>query len=470
MMRSLFSGVSGLQNHQTRMDVVGNNISNVNTTGFKRNRVNFQDMIYQQLNGAAKPTEDLGGVNPKEVGLGMSVASIDTIHIQGSLQTTGLNTDLAIQGTGFFVLKDGQKSLFTRAGAFSLDQDGTMVNPANGMTVQGWQARSLNGVQVLDVSRDTENLVIPVGSKDAAKATTLVNLACNLDKRTPEVPYEPSDAQRIAGTWGTEMKIFDSFGMEHILRVEFTKVPGVNNNWEVMVNVDPEDPEGTQTVVGVDGRSPEPEPDVTNNVFTMSFSNSGTLLNIYNPNRAVPPEQGDELIVNIGFDVRGASVGDVGEQLRQQFGLNLGTVGGLINSVTQFAESSSTKAIIQDGYTMGYLENFKIDQSGVITGIYSNGTTRTLAQVALASFANQGGLEKAGDNTFRQSNNSGLANIGPSGTAGKGKIIAGTLEMSNVDLSEQFVDMIVTQRGFQANSRTIQTADQLLQEILTLKR
>jgi flagellar hook protein FlgE len=328
-------------------------------------------------------------------------------------------------------------------------------------------ARTIDGIQTLDVSRDTENLVIPVGSKDAARATSMVNFACNLDKRTPEIFETSSQSDRIAGTWGTEMKIFDSFGLEHILRVEFTKVPYMNNSWEVSVNVDPEDPEGTQATVGVDGMSPEPD---VGNVFTLHFSNNGTLFNIENPDRAIPPEQGDELIVNVGFDVRGASVGEVGEVLRQQFGLNLGTVGGLINSVTQFAESSTTKAIIQDGYTMGYLENFKIDQSGVITGIYSNGTTRTLAQVALASFANQGGLEKAGDNTFRQSNNSGLANIGPSGTAGKGKLIAGTLEMSNVDLSEQFVDMIVTQRGFQANSRTIQTADQLLQEILTLKR
>jgi len=124
MMRSLFSGVSGLQNHQTRMDVIGNNIANINTTGFKRNRVNFQDIIYQQLQGAARPTEDLGGVNPKEVGLGMSIASIDTIHIQGSLQTTGVQTDLAIVGNGFFILDDAGTQLFTRAGAFSVDSDG----------------------------------------------------------------------------------------------------------------------------------------------------------------------------------------------------------------------------------------------------------------------------------------------------------------------------------------------------------
>jgi flagellar hook protein FlgE len=138
--------------------------------------------------------------------------------------------------------------------------------------------------------------------------------------------------------------------------------------------------------------------------------------------------------------------------------------------MTQYAEASSTKMVSQDGRTMGYLDNFKIDASGIITGVFTNGSSRTLGQVAIATFTNQGGLEKAGDSTFRVSNNSGDANIGPSGIAGKGTIVAGALEMSNVDMAEQFVDMIVTQRGFQANSRTIQTADQLLQELLTLKR
>jgi flagellar hook protein FlgE len=466
MMRSLFSGVSGLQNHQTRMDVVGNNISNVNTTGFKRNRVNFQDMIYQQLSGAARPTEDLGGVNPKEVGLGMSIASIDTIHTQGSLQTTGVGTDLAIKDTGFFVLREGGKSFYTRAGAFSLDQDGIMVNPANGMRVQGWMAREVEGIRLLDVSREVEDLVIPVGGKDAARATTVVNFACNLDKRTPEILEGAGQAEILQGTWGTEMKIFDTFGQEHILRVEFTKVPEVNNSWTATVTVDPENPEPTNTSIGLGEAAPA---EGEGNTFTVNFSNLGTLLGLTDAaGNASPPE--GAVIMRTAFDVQDATPGADGALIRQEFELNLGTVGGLVNTITQYAESSSTKAIIQDGHTMGYLENFKIDQSGVITGIYSNGTTRTLGQVALASFPNQGGLEKAGDNTFVVSNNSGYANIGPSGTAGKGKIIAGTLEMSNVDLSEQFVDMIVTQRGFQANSRTIQTADQLLQEVLTLKR
>ena len=152
------------------------------------------------------------------------------------------------------------------------------------------------------------------------------------------------------------------------------------------------------------------------------------------------------------------------------FSLNLGQVGGFTKSITKYAEASSTKMVEQDGRTMGYLDDFKIDMSGVITGVYSNGTSRTIGQVAMATFPNQGGLEKTGDNMFRMSNNSGNANIGPSGIAGKGGIVSGALEMSNVDMADQFVDMIVTQRGFQANSRTIQTADQLLQELLSLKR
>ena len=160
MMRSLYSGVSGMQNHQTRLDVIGNNVSNVNTTGFKRGRVNFQDMISQQLTGAAKPTEEVGGVNPKEVGLGMTVASIDTIFTQGNLQSTGVSTDIAIQGNGFFVLKNGQETFYTRAGTFGVDSEGTLVNPANGLRVQGWMAQEVNGEMVINTAGSTEDLII----------------------------------------------------------------------------------------------------------------------------------------------------------------------------------------------------------------------------------------------------------------------------------------------------------------------
>ena len=467
MMRSLFAGVAGLQNHQVRMDVVGNNIANVNTTGFKKGRVNFQDLLYQQMSGAARPTDEIGGVNPKEIGLGMMIASIDTIHTQGSLQTTGVGTDLAVQGQGFFVLKNGEKSFFTRAGAFGLDNAGTLVNPANGLRVQGWMARDVEGTQRLDTARDVEDLIIPIGSKDPAKATTVVAIACNLDKRTPEIAEGAGPGAVLEGTWGTDFKVYDSFGAQHTLRVDFTRVPGDANRWQAQVTVDPESaaPTNTAVAIGPEGAAAGGGA----NTFTVDFSNLGTLAGAVDAQGNASATEGD-VAVRVGFDVAGANPGEGGAPARQEFSINLGRIGSVVNTVTQFAEKSSTKAFAQDGYAMGYLENFKIDQSGIITGVYSNGTNRLIGQVAMASFTNPGGLEKAGENNFVVSNNSGLANISPSGIAGKGKLIAGALEMSNVDLAEQFTDMIVTQRGFQANSKTIQTSDQMLQELLTLKR
>ena len=463
MMRSLYSGVSGLQNHQIRMDVLGNNISNVNTTGFKKGRVTFQDLLSQTMSGAARPTDEVGGVNPKQVGLGMLVATIDTIHTQGSLQTTGVMTDVAIQGEGFFILQDGEKSFYSRAGAFSLDEDGTLVNPANGMRVQGWIAETVGEETFINTAADLEDLIIPVGGKDPARATTIVSFASNLDKRTPIIPPGVAPDAPIVreGTWRTTLDVFDSFGRAHQLEVQFTRDPLIANRWRAVVEVDPDAEVATNTDVA-GGLAAEP------NVFFVDFDNNGVLQSVLDADLNVLGDTGD-LLVPVAFDVPEADA-VAGAAYRQTLNLNLGTVGSAQTSLTQYGSASSAKMIEQDGYTMGYLESFKIDQSGVITGIYSNGANRELGQIAMASFTNPGGLEKAGENTYVVSNNSGEPNIGESGIAGKGKIMAGALEMSNVDLAEQFTDMIVTQRGFQANSRTITTSDQMLQELLTLKR
>ena len=463
MMRSLYSGVSGMQNHQTRLDVIGNNVANVNTTGFKRGRVNFQDMISQQLSGAARPTTEVGGVNPKEVGLGVMTASIDTIFTQGNLQSTGVSTDVAIQGNGFFILKNGEESFYTRAGAFGLDSEGTLVNPANGMRVQGWMAEELNGEMVLNTAGSTEDIIIPVGTKDPAKATQNVNFACNLNKNTPEILEGASPADIAKGTWSTEQKIYDSFGNQHMLSVSFTRVVGNPNQWEVTVNVNPDGETPTETRVGL-GTT-----DGTENTFLVNFDNNGTLLSVMDSAGNMTNPEG-EVILQTSFNVPDANPDENGNPYRQTLNINLGTIGSQKNTITQSASQSSTKAFYQDGYTMGYLDNFKIDSTGTITGVYSNGTNRIIGQLALASFTNQGGLEKAGENTYVESNNSGLANIGVSGIAGKGSLLAGSLEMSNVDLTEQFTDMIVTQRGFQASSKTIQTADTLLDTVMNLKR
>ena len=463
MMRSLYAGVSGMQNHQTRLDVIGNNVANVNTTGFKRGRVNFQDMISQQMSGAASPTTEVGGVNPKEVGLGVTVAAIDTVFTQGNLQTTGVSTDVAIQGNGFFILKNGEESFYTRAGAFSLDSEGTLVNPANGLRVQGWMAEEINGQMVLQTAGSTEDLIIPVGSKDPAKATENVNFACNLNKNTPEILEGASPEDIAKGTWSTEQKIYDSFGNEHMLNVSFTRVVGNPNQWQATVTVDPDMADESQTRVGLNTT------DGQGNTFLVNFDNNGSLLSVTDSAGNLTNPEG-QIVLQTSFNVIGANPDENGNPTRQTLNINLGTIGSQKNTITQSASSSSTKAYYQDGYTMGYLDNFKIDSSGIITGVYSNGTNRTIGQIALATFANQGGLEKAGDNTYVESNNSGMANIGTSGIAGKGSMLAGALEMSNVDLTEQFTDMIVTQRGFQASSKTITTADTLLETVMNLKR
>lgn len=462
-MRSLYSGVSGLQNHQTRMDVIGNNISNVNTTGFKRGRVNFQDMISQQVGGASKPTEELGGVNPKDVGLGMTIATIEQVFTQGNLQTTGVSTDVAIQGNGFFVLKNGEESFYTRNGSFGIDRDGTLVNPANGMKVQGWMANEVNGEMIVTTAATPSDLTIPVGSKDPAKATENVKFACNLNKNTPEILEGASASDVIKGTWSTEQDIYDSFGNKHILNVSFRRVVGNPNQWEATVNIDPTNSDFTQTRIGL-GTT-----DGVQNTFLVNFDNYGQLQSVTDSAGNVTQPSG-EIVLQTSYTVPEANADENGNPYRQTLNINLGTIGSMKNTITQSASSSTTKAYSQDGYTLGYLDNFKIDSTGTITGVYSNGTNRVIGQLAMASFTNDRGLEKAGDSTYVASNNSGQASIGESGLQGKGTLLAGALEMSNVDLSEQMTDMIVTQRGFQSNAKTIQTADTLLETVLSLKR
>lgn len=441
MMRSLFAGVSGLQNHQTRMDVVGNNISNVNTYGFKKGRVTFKDMISQSLSGAAKPQEDRGGINPQQVGLGMQVATIDTIHTQGALQVTGVNTDLAIQGEGFFIEKKGNSSYYTRNGAFSIDKNGYLVNPSNGYKVQGWNAvlNPETGMMELNTAAGVEDLIIPVGSKDPARATQNTKFFCNLQKNSD--------------THQADLTIYDSTGIPRQLRATFNRTDV--NRWDMVIEI----PEATEGSVSVSAG--DPVENGGNNTFQLVFNDAGSLISVSDGTNT---QTEGVLMPNVSFTYTGTD-----GEVNQTINLTMGEV-GLFNGITQFESPSTTKAIEQDGYTMGMLEGFSFDDSGQITGVFTNGNRKTLGQVALAKFANAGGLEKAGDTLFVESNNSGAANIGVAAAEGKGSIKAGTLEMSNVDLSEQFTDMIVTQRGFQANARTITTADQLLQEVIALKR
>ena len=457
MMRSLFSGVSGLKNHQTRMDVVGNNISNVNTYGFKASRVTFQDMLSQTVAGAAKPEENKGGVNPKQVGLGMTIASIDKLFTQGSLQTTGKQTDIAISGDGFFVVADGDKNFYTRAGTFGIDKNGTLVNPGNGLKVQGWMAtRNDAGKMVVNPSGSTEDIVIPVYSKIEARETNNVRYKCNLDSRKNIVPPNATGRMRASAGVTTNIDVYDKKGDTHRMTMVLWKTG--DNQWTASAAISDTSTPITLDVPAGGGQNNQANPTGRMN---LRFSPDGRLISIADAGTPDELNQGT-LTVNANYRV-------AGDPTVRTIKLDLGKA-GLINGITQFSSVSTTKAVEQDGYGMGYMESFNIDNSGTITGIYSNGTKQTVGQVAMAVFTNPQGLTANGENLFEVSNNSGLANTGPASQAGRGKIVAGSLEMSNVDLSEQFTDMIVTQRGFQANSRTITTSDQMLQELLNLKR
>lgn len=416
MLNALFAGMTGIQSHQTRMNVIGNNIANVNTVGFKYGRANFRELLAQNL-GNALNEEGQGGVNPMQFGLGTGVASIDNIFAQGTLESTGLATDLAVQGDGFFVLSDGETEYFTRAGAFTYDGDGHMVNPTNGYYLQGRLA-NVEG-QVVSTA-PIEDIVIPWGQKSAPVATTSVDFQSNLD----------SDAA-IEDTHATSIVGYDSLGDAHTLQVTFTKSAQGVWNWEAALSAD--------------------EVISSGNTGTLTFKADGTLDNdggasttpfVFDPANGADP-------VSITFD--------------------FGTLGGL-DGVTQLRSQTTTVARSQNGHNMGKLETISIDTTGLIVGIYSNGTTENLARIVLAHFDNPGGLSKAGDNMYAESSNSGQPIKGTATEAVQGTINAGFIEMSNVDLAKEFSSMIIAQRGLQANTRTVTTANDILGELVNLKR
>lgn len=357
-------------------------------------------------------------------------------------------------------MSEGENSFYTRNGAFDVDKNGILVNPANGMRVMGWQTQNIEGTDVLSTADDLTELYIPIGQKDPARQTGLVELSCNLNKNTLAIE-NPDDLREVMDrSWVVNKTIFDSAGNEHDLRVTYTRVPDQENQWLGTVEIDPMlGQEAVGVTVGGEGAT---------NTFTVQFDNYGVLQSVTDGNGVVDEE--GELNLDIAYTVVQSGPDEDGNLQRLDFTLKLGEIGNTRDSMTQYADTSTTKAFRQDGYGLGYMDSFRIDDAGQITGVFSNGNRRILGQIALATFTNPEGLEKAGDNTYVVSNNSGDALIGPAGIAGKGKFLAGSLEMSNVDLAESFTDMIVTQRGFQANSRSITTSDQMLQELLTLKR
>jgi flagellar hook protein FlgE len=417
MMRSLFAGVSGLRNHQTRMDVIGNNVANVNTLAFKSGRVTFQESFAQTLSGAVAPGNGTGGINAKQVGLGSQVGSIDTLFTQGNIENTGISTDLAIRGDSFFVVSDGARQFYTRAGNFQLDADGRLVNPTTGFVLQGRMAGS-DGVLV-DSVRDIQ---LPFGQKTPAAASRGAVLGGNLDSGAATGTVEE-----------TSIIVYDSLGAKHDLKVQFTKT-ATPNQWNWSVDTSTLTPAEAATVTGGTG--------------VLNFNNDGTL------------NGSTSTFAPIAFQPAGGAAA---------MAINL-TGGTGLNAISQFAGRTTAILASQDGYAAGTLADFQIDTSGTISGSFTNGVTVTLGQIALADFNNPGGLERAGDNMWGQSPNSGEALVGFAREGSTSLISSGALEASNVDLAQEFTNMIVAQRGFQANGRVITTADEMLQDVVQLKR
>ena len=405
----MFAAISGLKNHQTFMDVVGNNIANVNTTGFKQSRVTFQDILSQTLRGASGPQAGRGGVNGEQIGLGVLVSGIDTIQSQGTLQSTGKSTDMAIQGDGYFVMSDGKQNMFTRDGAFDLALDGTLASASSGLHVLGWQANPLTGL--VNTSVPPTNITVPIGAGMTGKASTTLAINGNLDSNNLG---GAANAVTLSST------VYDGQGNAVPVTYTFTKTAA--NTWTVVPTT--------------------PLPNSVAGSSTITFSGTGQV--------ATGGTSSLTLTLANGATVPGPITVD-------------------LSKITQLASTPSDLNSNTDGASAGSLTSFTVGQAGDITGVYSNGFKQPLGQIAMASFANPSGLVKSGGNLFAASANSGTANIGIPNSAGRGSIATGFLEGSNVDLAQQFTNMIMAERGFQANSKVITTSDEILMDLVNLK-
>lgn len=459
LVRSLTSGVSGLRSLQTAIDVISNNISNVNTTGFKSARTIFQDTINQTLRFASAPGTNTGGVNPSQVGLGVIAAGIDLQITQGTFQTSGKNTDVAIDGDGFFVVNSGNDRKYTRDGGFRLNANNILVN-SQGDFVQGFQANSTGTITNTTVPG---TLSVPVGQLTIARATSSVAYAGNIDASTAfpaafVYPPIPAGVTNVP----TTVRVFDSLGVGHDLRITFIR-EALDGGGNSRVHFHIEKADATDTSFSFDVAGSTGVDDGTGTTLgtitspgvasgEIEFNSSGTAVNVHTSAGAVPA---NTYTVRLDYTNGAASNQDVV--------INLG-------SMTQLSATSTAAAQNQNGVQAGTLFNFSVGLDGAITGFFSNGLQQTVAQLALATFANPGGLSKDGNSLFTETVNSGVAQIGAPSTGGRGNTIGGALENSNVDLSDEFTKLIIAQRAFQANSRIVTLSDDVLAELVNLVR
>jgi flagellar hook protein FlgE len=424
---AMYSGVSGLTAESDALDVIGNNLANTNTIGFKESRAIFENVLGAQFGAEGA------------IGGGVEMSTAQQIFSEGSLENTGNATDVALSGDGFFVVNGTVSGVngtfYTRAGEASLNNGGTLVDP-NGLAFQGYASNGEGGFSSAlgAISVSTAAL--------SPKVTTTLSVTANLNSSST-APTLPWDAQNPSTTsnYSTSMQVYDSLGDAHTLTVYFQNTGTGTWTYHVLAN-------GSEVQGGTAGQNDEI---ATGNLV---FNTDGSL-------------QSNTVTAGGTVSFNGANPN---QPLTFNFGTPPASGGTGLDGITQFGSANEVSAQSQDGYASGALSSLSIDDSGVVSGVYTNGQTIAIAQMAVAKFQSDDGLGQAGQNYWTSTPDSGAAAVGAAGTGGRASLVSGSLESSNVDIAEQFTDLIAHQRGFEANAKTITTADQMLQDILAMKQ
>lgn len=427
MLTAMYSAVSGMNANGTWLSVIGDNIANLNTVGFKSSRTDFADVLSQSLGGGS------------QIGRGVMVNNVSPIFSQGAFETTQNVLDLALDGDGFFIANEAGANYYTRAGQFSLDNNGRVVNP-NGLVLQGYLADAAGNIT--GAIGDLQITTTQSPANMTARADIAVNIDANavvpaaaftLDGNGDGTANDPANYN-----FTSSFQVYDSQGGSHQITLYYVKTAA--NTWDVHnVYEDPAAP-GTLLDAGTQ---------------TLTFNTDGSLI-----------DDNSAVAVNFNF---GAAVTSP-QPIVMNYGTGTAEGGTGFDGTSQFKSAFAVLTVTQDGYPAGSLRNVNISDSGVITGVFSNGQSRAIGQVAVARFTAPTALEKMGRNLYASTFDSGQPIIGQPSTSGLGRVLSNSLELSNVDLAEEFVSMIAAQRGFQANSRVITTSDELMQEMVNLKR
>jgi flagellar hook protein FlgE len=495
---SLFIGVTGLTAYQNQIDVISNNIANVGTVGFKGQDVSFQDLLYQTQGYASAPTTTLGGINAQQVGDGVKIGAIDTNFTQGGLQTTGINTNLAINGNGFFTLAnvDGSgNQVYTRDGDFSLNENGYLYDPSSGKAVLGYPVQANGSISQI---APPQPIQIPFGLKSIAVGTGFgtksgpstdnvydVSLGGNLNQTDYITAVSSADTVNNATTISTT--VYDSLGNSHEVQITyqpnppagvgagtgFTPPQTVLNAAGVAVTAATE---FKYTVTSTDG-SIDGANGTTLGTGYIFFDQNGQYINTSSNPTGQTDTHADDETPNAITGGNLFSVTQWGSVPNADNSTQVGTgtaapasIALDFSNVTALASTSTANTVSQNGFAPGLLSNITIGTDGTITGAFTNGQNTTLGRLALATFQNEDGLTRTGSNDFTASANSGLAQYGFADSGPLGSIDAGALEQSNVSIASEFTKMILAQRSFEANAKSITTADQNLQTVISLKQ